>query len=61
MRRAIHRTIDRATNEDSPLPTLSEDVTSMSVVYWPPEYDPGSEGDVRLRKRYGYARYKRLR
>lgn len=45
MRRAIHRSIDSFAAENPPPPPPSEEANSMPVVYWPPEYDPGSEDD----------------
>lgn len=51
MRRAISRTIDSQSNLNSdnpPPPPPTEDANSMPVVYWPPEYDPGSDNDDSL-------------
>lgn len=45
VRRAIHRNIDSSAAENPPPPPPSEEANSMPVVYWPPEYDPGSEDD----------------
>uniref|UniRef100_A0A336LUN3 HECT-type E3 ubiquitin transferase n=1 Tax=Culicoides sonorensis TaxID=179676 RepID=A0A336LUN3_CULSO len=51
MRRAISRTIDSQSSlisDNPPPPPPSEDTNSMPVVYWPPEYDPGSDNDDSL-------------
>lgn len=51
MRRAISRTIDSQSglvSDNLPPPPPAEDTNSMPVVYWPPEYDPGSDNDDSL-------------
>lgn len=51
MRRAISRTIDSQSNSNDtapPPPPQNEDANSMPVVYWPPEYDPGSADEDSL-------------